>query len=210
MVSLPLLLTLILDWLWRLVLWTGFLWRVSRLDLALVPVHPDRCSGLRFVGESVQAFSGVGLALGVIVAGTVANRLRDGAETISFTILVLCLIVLVLSLFVCPLLAFSMKLLQSWRRGVFEYGALSARVGRVFEDQWCHRRIDDTALSAPDFSATTDLYQIASNVGEPRIIPVGLIGVAILIAATLLPFAAVVAMFTPVDVILEHVAGFLL
>jgi hypothetical protein len=128
----------------------------------------------------------------------------------SLAILVLCLIVLVVALFVCPLLVFSVRLLRAWRRGVSEYGALAARMGRVFEEQWFHRRLDATALSAPDFSATTDLYQIASNIGEPRIIPVGLVTVAILVAATLLPFAVVVAMFTPVDVILEHVAGFLL
>jgi hypothetical protein len=32
----------------RLALWFFFLWRVSRLELRLVPTHPDRAGGLGF------------------------------------------------------------------------------------------------------------------------------------------------------------------
>jgi len=37
---------LLLRWLWRLGMWGFFLWRLSRLDLRLVPTHPDRAGGL--------------------------------------------------------------------------------------------------------------------------------------------------------------------
>src|SRR5262249_22387278 len=33
-----------------------FLWQVSRLNLHLVPTHPDRCAGLAFPGKSAYAF----------------------------------------------------------------------------------------------------------------------------------------------------------
>src|SRR5262245_3454932 len=40
-VSLPLLQFLLLRWYFRLLIWGRFLWQVSRIDLALVPTHPD-------------------------------------------------------------------------------------------------------------------------------------------------------------------------
>jgi len=38
----------LLRWLWRYLIWCWFLWRASRLDLHLVPTHPDRVAGLDF------------------------------------------------------------------------------------------------------------------------------------------------------------------
>lgn len=49
LVSLPLLLTLLLGWVWRLALWTRFLYGLARLDLELVPAHPDRAAGIGFI-----------------------------------------------------------------------------------------------------------------------------------------------------------------
>jgi len=39
---------ILLRWLWRYLIWCWFLWRASRLDLHLVPTHPDRVAGLGF------------------------------------------------------------------------------------------------------------------------------------------------------------------
>ena len=48
-VSLPLFQFLLIRWYFRLFIWTRFLWQVSRLDLRLVPTHPDRVGGLGFL-----------------------------------------------------------------------------------------------------------------------------------------------------------------
>ena len=40
---------LLLRWLGQLVLSCFFLWRVSRLELRLVPTHPDRADGLGYL-----------------------------------------------------------------------------------------------------------------------------------------------------------------
>ena len=47
--SIPIFQFLTLRWLYRLLLWFLFLWRVSRLDLRLAPSHPDRAGGLGFL-----------------------------------------------------------------------------------------------------------------------------------------------------------------
>src|ERR1041385_5366490 len=69
LVSLPLLLAIIFGWLWRVILWARFLWRVSRMKLRLVAAHPDLTAGLKFVGYSARAFAPVALGFGFVVAG---------------------------------------------------------------------------------------------------------------------------------------------
>ena len=50
---------LLLRWYFRVFIWTRFLWQVSRIDLKLVPTHPDRVGGLGFLGNVVHAFTPV-------------------------------------------------------------------------------------------------------------------------------------------------------
>jgi hypothetical protein len=49
--------------------WARFLWQVSRLELQLLPTHPDRCGGLGFLASTVYAFSPLLLAQGVLLSG---------------------------------------------------------------------------------------------------------------------------------------------
>src|SRR6185436_519355 len=63
-VSLPLFQFLLLRWYFRLFIWARFLWQVSRIELNLMPLHPDRCGGLGFLSSVSYAFSPVLLAQG--------------------------------------------------------------------------------------------------------------------------------------------------
>jgi hypothetical protein len=47
---------------------------VSRLNLHLVPIHPDHSGGLAFLGKSAYGFGPVFFAQGAMVAGLVASR----------------------------------------------------------------------------------------------------------------------------------------
>ena len=213
MVSLPLLFVLILTWLWRVVLWARFLFLMSLLDLRLVPSHPDHIAGLRFVGFSAPAFSPVGFALGVIAAGAAANRvLYEGATLESFTMLVMALAVTVVVVFAGPLVVFVYPLWLAWWRGTFEYGTLARRLGQELENKWLRRgeTVDEGALAVPDFSATTDLYQVTETVYFLRPIPIDFFSLGALVVATLLPFLGIVLLFTPVDVVVRELAGLLL
>lgn len=213
LVSLPLLFVLLLGWAWRVLVWTRFLYLMARLDLRLVPAHPDRTAGLRFAAYSVQAFSLVSLALGTIVAGSAANRVfYRGASPETFKFAVLAVIAVVLVAFAGPLLTLSGHLLRAWRRGTLQYSALAGRLGRQFEGKFfgSGTTIDASALELPDFSATTDLYQVASNVYEVRLVPISVASLGILVAMAILPFLAIALMFIPFDVIVQEIAKLLL
>lgn len=212
LVSLPLLVVLLLGWLWRLFLWTRFLAHLARMELHLIPAHPDKAAGLRFVGYSLRACSVLALALGTIVAGTVANgTYHEGHALSAYYPAMAGLVVVSLMLFCGPLLLFTPRLLRAWRRGVFEYGSLASRFGREFERKWFDGRpVDASALEVPDFSAATDLYQVAGNVYGMNFIPVDLKSVALLVVVTLLPFVPVVLLTLPLDTILSTLTSLLL
>lgn len=212
LVSQPLYLLLVAVWLWRVAVWARFLWGVSRLDLRLVPAHPDRAGGLYFASTSLTAFAAVALALSAGTAGVVAEDVlfvgRWSGE-VQYVVGGLC--VVVVTIFTAPLLVFFGPLRRARVRGIFAYGALASAVGRRFEERWLRagQLADADALSVPDFSATTDLYAIAANVREMQVVPVGLRPVLVLAVATLLPFVPVAAAILPVDRLLALVTQLL-
>ncbi len=57
LVSLPLFQFILLRWYFRFFIWARFLWHVSRIELSLIPTHPDRCGGLGFLSSICYAFS---------------------------------------------------------------------------------------------------------------------------------------------------------
>jgi hypothetical protein len=91
--SLPIFQFLLCRWYFRIFIWTRFLWQVSRIDLNLVPTHPDRVGGLGFLSLTVYAFIPLLIAHGALLAGLLADRIYHlGAKLPEFLIetLVLC------------------------------------------------------------------------------------------------------------------------
>jgi len=211
-VSVPLLIILFLGWIWRVFLWGRFLWLMSRLDLQLIPGHPDLAGGLKFVSYSLRAFAPLGFALGALVAGIMANRLiYHGVTMAIFKKMSIVLVVFIVVFFCGPLFIFTRKLIAEKRRGILAYGSLALGMGRQFERKWFDRsgQIEEAALEVPDFSSTTDLYQIVSNVYGMWSIPIDFRDVIMLIVATLLPFIPVLFIVLPFDVILEDLTKLL-
>jgi len=66
---------LMVRWFFRLSIWTRFLWQVSRINLSLVPTHPDRVGGLGFLAGTANAFIPLAVALGAALSGMIANRI---------------------------------------------------------------------------------------------------------------------------------------
>ena len=122
--------------------------------------------------------------MGVGLAGAVANRIFNGGQKlVAFRHLPLILIGAVLLVCVVPYFLFASTLVQMRRRGMLRYGAFARAVGEQFEKKWLHRSedLDEDVLTVPDFSTTTDLYGVVSNVNNIRVIPVGAVDLYALI-----------------------------
>jgi hypothetical protein len=211
LVSLPLLLLVFFGWLWRLILWTRFLFLVSRLDLQLIPGHTDGAGGLKFLSSSLRGFRLISFACGAIVAGSIADQVLQGKPPLAFKNLVIVLMVFLVILFAGPLTIFLKKLRQTKGRGIFEYGALARNVGAQFEAKWLRQEsIDHAVLEVQDFSAANDLFTITHNAYAMREVPftlrdlIGPIGVS-----ALLPFIPLALLVMPLEVLLRGVVKLL-
>jgi len=212
MVSLPLLVVLLLGWAWRHLLWTRFLWFLARLDLQIIPAHPDRCCGLRFLSTSIRGYGPLGFACSSIVAGGIANKVLQGASTEHYYHMMLIVVVALVLLFVAPLTIFMPLLRRAQIRAIFEYGALAKNIGGDLERKWIPRRhhTDPDDLTVPDFSATTDLYSIVGNVYSVGYLPLSLKTLQEILILVALPFVPVILMAVPLSQIFKNLMNLLI
>jgi hypothetical protein len=210
-ISLPILLFLVLGWFWRLILWGRFLFEISRLELRMIPSHPDGSAGLKFVGISLQSLSFGPCALGAILAGTIANRiLHQGDRLLSFRMTFLGFVAAMLALTAGPLLFFTPKLVETMHRGALEYGAMARAVGQKWEQRWLSREWGDEALHAADFTATNSLYTIVSHVYTMNVVPVEWRNLVTVALASVIPFIPVaLTEVSPVE-LFHKLSGFFL
>jgi hypothetical protein len=211
LVTLPALVALVLTWLWRLVLWGRLMFRVSRLELRLVPAHPDAAGGIQFVVFAIRSFSPVGFALGTILAGALANdALLHGADLARLRSAAVGMLVFVLLVFAAPALAFAQPLTSARLLGIRRYGRLAIGVGRTFEHKWLDRAgYDDSALDALDFSAMGDLYATVSNVYRMKLVLIDPPTMAVFAGVSLLPLGFVAVASLPIEVVRTAIANLL-
>ena len=211
-ISLPLLLGLALGWLWRLIIWTRFLAAVARLGVRVVAAHPDKAAGLQFVAYSPRMFAPVGLAMSIVVAGTMGNAvLHHSLSPLDHPATPVITAAVIAILFLFPPLIFTRLLVTAWRQGIFKYGDLASRVGKEFEEKWMGpgAQVDDSALGVPDFSATTDLYSIVSNVYNMRMLLFDYQGAIAIVVIALLPFVPVWLSVIPLKTFSKDLIGLL-
>jgi hypothetical protein len=191
-VSLPVFQFLLLRWYFRLFIWVRVLWQVSRLELTLVPTHPDRCGGLGFLGLVGQAFVPLLLAQGTILAGTIANRIfYAGATLPQFKVEMIGLVAAVLLAVLGPTLVFAPKLAAAKRTGLGEYGALAQRYVREFDRKWLRggAPADEPLIGSADIQSLADLGNSFEVVKGMRLAPFTLQTVLQLAVVTLAPVA---------------------
>jgi hypothetical protein len=188
-VSIPILQFLLLRWYLRLFIWFRFLWQVSRINLNLIPTHPDRCAGLAFLGKSAYAFGPILFAQGAMLAGLIASRvLYRGESLLSFKLQIGGFIAFFVFAILGPLLMFTPQMARAKREGLADYGLLAQRYVESFEQKWIRDpAYSDELLGAADIQSLADLGNSYALVREMRSVPFGLEDVSRLAATTAAP-----------------------
>ena len=190
-VSLPLFQFILLRWYVRILIWFRFLWQVNRIELNLMPTHPDRCAGLSFLGKSSYAFGPILFAQGAILAGVVAGRVLYGGETLqSFRLQIGGFIVFFVAATVAPLLMFSIRMARTRRKGLADYGLLAQRYVERFDQKWVRESVPSAELlGTGDIQSLADLGNSYQVIREMRIVPFGLQDISRLAIATAVPLS---------------------
>jgi hypothetical protein len=211
-VSLPLFQFLLCRWYFRLFVWTRFLWQVSRIELRLVPTHPDRVCGLSFLSGTASAFTVLAVAHGTMLAGSLAGRIFFlGAALPQFKAEIAVLVLVLLCVVLGPLLVFWPQLAAAKRKGLREYGALAGRYVREFDAKWLRGPAppEEPFVGSADIQSLADLANSYEVVRTMHIAPVTKQAILNLAAATLLPLAPLLLTIMPLEELLKKLVGLL-
>jgi len=211
-ISLPFFQFLLVRWYFRLFIWIRFLWQVSRIELSLVPTHPDRVGGLGFLANTVYALSMLAVAHGVLIAGPMANRIFFlGASLLEYKFEIGAVVLLMLCVIIGPLLVFTPQLAQAKRNGLRDYGTLAERYVREFDNKWVRNKKtpDDELLGSGDIQSLADLGNSYEVIRTMRFTPVTRDTVIQIGIATLFPIAPLALTMMPMEELFKTLFGVL-
>ena len=208
-VAIPLVQFFVFRWLWRLAIWTLFLWDVSRLRLNLIATHTDMSAGLGFLGVAHVSLSIFPFALSCVFAAEIAFRVQfEGVDLPTLrTMGPLLFVYLIFVEFVTfgPLLLFGPVLARVRREGLRSYGMLVQWHNKLFDQKWIEQSGRDgdgeVPLGNPDMSSLVDLGSSFTVVRQMSVFPVGrtqLIEVAVIACLPGLPLVLLVLPFSEV------------
>jgi hypothetical protein len=190
-ISIPIAQFVLLRWYLRFFIWYRFLWQVSRINLKLIPTHPDHCAGLAFLGRSAYAFGPILFAQGAMLAGLVASRvLYRGESLLSFKLQIGGFVAFFVLAVLGPLLMFTPQMARAKRKGLADYSQLAQDYVERFERKWIpgDPAPAEELLGASDIQSLADLANSYSVVSAMRTVPFGVNDITRLVAATAAPF----------------------
>ena len=190
LVSLPILFFFLFRWLWVFLIWSGFLFRVSRLDLELTPTHPDHVGGLGFLGWGLACFAIVLMAISAVLSGSFAYEIvHRGSSLNILKYHVIVFVVLAIVILHAPLLVFTGRLARCRFRGLLDFGALIGEHDRAFDEKWVKAQGASRAklLGSPDVASLADIAQVFEHVEQMQLLPFDKKALIVLVAAALIP-----------------------
>jgi hypothetical protein len=200
--SLPIFQFLLLRWYFRLVIWIRFLWQVSRIDLALVPTHPDQVAGLGFLANTVYGFTVLLLAHGALLAAQIGNRIFfAGAAFRDFKVEIAVMVAFLMCVVFGPLLVFSPQLARAKRIGLNEYGTLAERYVRDFDGKWLRGEANESEplMGSADIQSLADMGNSFLMLRSMRVAPITRDAILQLAAAVLVPLLPLLLTVMPVE-----------
>lgn len=208
--GLPIFQFLLCRWYFRLFIWARFLWQVSRIELNLVPMHPDRVGGLGFLSGTVYGFIPFLIAHGALFAGLLGNRIYHlGATLPDFKVEVVFVVVVLMCVVLGPLTAFAPRLFQAKLTGGREYGSLAERYVQEFDTKWLRggAPANERLLGNSDIQSLADLSNSFEVVRTMRLVPFTKETVFMVVTATLAPVAPLLLTMMPWEELLKKLFG---
>jgi hypothetical protein len=178
---------------WKWILWICFLFRLSRLNLELVPTHPDQHGGIGFLGMSPLAIAPTVFVVCGAIGSTWRTQILDHrAHLMNFKIDAIVLLAIMLIIAMGPLVLFIPKLGRLHRQGMLQYGILGQLHSVDFHKKWILNRAghEEEFLTAPEISTLIDYAGSYENVEKLQPFPLdrgAMIGLVLAIALPLLP-----------------------
>ena len=212
-VSLPLFQFLFVRWYFRIFIWLVFLFRVSRLDLNLLPTHSDRAAGLGFLNKCAYSFSYWMIAQGAILSGYIAGQVvHFGSDPRDYKLETAGVVILVLASVLSPLALFAPKLIQAkWERGG-AFGTFASRYVEDFNSKWILGRNPkaEQLLGTSDLQSLADLGNSYAVIDQTKTVPFGVSDIFYMTAMTLTPTIPLLLFIFSLEELLDRLVKILM
>jgi hypothetical protein len=205
-ISIPIYRILLFRWLWLLIVWTIFLWRVTHIRLNCIATHPDRAGGLGFLSHVSVFFGPVIFAASSALAGAMANKMAyEGSTLTSLQFVMIGACVLAVSFAVAPLIVVSPSLIRVKQRGILEYSSLGNQYATEFEKKWIEgdRDAKEELLGSGDIQSLADLGNSFGTVHDMKVFLIDHEILLKLAIPAVLPMLVLIAVATPAEEILK-------
>jgi len=203
---------LVSRWVWRFLIWSHFLRSLSKMDLRLIPIHPDLAAGLGFLSPAQAKYGIIVFAVSSVIAAKIGEEiLYGGASLLDYKIIIGGYVVMMLIVLLAPLLVFTPKLLMVKRRGLFEYSALGNEYTEAFDRKWIRKEVPEgePLLGSSDIQSLADLGNSFQFVRNMRAFPIDRNSILPIVVATVLPMLPLVLTVYPFDELVLKIIGFL-
>ncbi len=212
LVSLPILFFFLLRWLWIFLLWSRFLFRISRLGLELTPTHPDRAGGLGFLGWGLASFGLVLMAISAVLSGSFAYEIvHRGSSLNILKYHIIVFVVLAIVILHAPLIVFTGRLAGCRFWGLLDYGSLIGDHDRAFDEKWLKSPSANRSslLGSPDVPSLAEIGMVYEHVERMQLLPWDKQALIVLVAAALIPMVPLLGTVTVLTEILSKLAKFM-
>jgi hypothetical protein len=205
---LPLYHFILLRWVWRLLLWTLWLRKVSKLGLQVLATHPDRAGGLGFLGEAQTGFNLLLIPVALVFSARAVLWIQFGGgspEQLKYVIGAF--VILAILLVQGPLFVFTGILVAARRHGIMQYGALADAYVHDFHGKWVGDRkpSEEPLLGTADIQSLADIGNSLQVVRGMRVAPIGVQELTGTALCALLPMLPLLSTIIPVQEILKKV-----
>jgi len=191
---------------WKWLLWSYFAFHLSRLEMNLVPTHPDQHGGLGFLGLSPMGSAPLAFAVSVAIGGNWRFQiLAHRAHLADFKIDAIVLLAILLIVSAGPLVFFVPRLAKLRLDGLLEYGTLGQIHSVDFHKKWVldRNRNADEFLAAPEISALIDYGSSYENIQKMQPFPLDKGSLVVLALAVALPLLPVLLTEVPIAEVLK-------
>jgi hypothetical protein len=206
LVSLPIYNFLLALDLWKWLVWSFVLFRLSRMNLRLLATHPDSHAGLGFLGLSAVGFMPLAFAVSAAIGGDWRNQiLNHGASLSSFRLSAIILLSLIFMVALAPLIFFVARLTLMRKLAMLDYGVLAQAHVVDFHTKWLSDRKNngEPQLSASEVSALADLTIAFGHIKRMLPFPADIGTLVCLVLAVAVPLFPVVLAEIPFSVVVK-------
>jgi hypothetical protein len=212
-VSIPFFQFLLLQWIWRYLMWMLLLFRFANAPLKLLPTHADRAGGLGIIILAQRTFNTIFIACSIVISSQLLVFISRHSESLNtLRIEVIGFVIFCLILLILPLVFFATKLVRTKQLGLLHLSSLSVELSSTFEKEWLNeipleKRIEDQHV---DPSMAYDYASMYDSLQQLRVIPITMRDIISMAIMLLAPFLPILLVYYSAAEVMQKLLGLLM